>query len=329
MAIRTRSQFSGLAIILVVSQLAWGAGERSRSVNPTVIASRTVPLDIAFSESLDELFPLTESPINWNSPRRTYDQEPSVSDRDLWSVSPVDTESDWIVRGQSKDAGGGGDDLSSQINDPTAALTAISFQNTYVPTFYGVPEGANVFTFRPVIPMKVFGQNQILRVSAPYSINGPGGDGLQPVSIFDLFVFEESWGRWGVGPLVSFRPATVPGLDTFEIGPAAGFTTQQGAWTLGFFNQNLFSNDVAVSSFQPIVAYTISKQWSVSLGDIQLAYDWKSAQWASLPFGMQVNYITKVLGSPLRFYYNPQYNFRQLNGNPEWSHTMGVSLLLP
>ncbi len=329
MVIRTLLQTTGLAILLVVSQIPLGAGERYRSINPAEISAQSESLNLVFPESPAELFSLTESATTWDSPRDSYDHVTSVPERDLWSASDVDTERDWIVRGQSEDAGGGGDDLSSKINDPTAALTSISFQNTYVPTYHGIPESGNTFTFRPAIPMKVFGQNQILRVSAPYSINGPGDDGLQPVQIFDLFVFEQSWGRWGVGPLVSFRPATVPGVDTFEIGPAAGFTTQQGAWTLGFFNQNLFSNDVAVSSFQPIVAYTISKQWSVSLGDIQLAYDWKSVQWASLPLGMQVNYVTKVLGSPLRFYYNPQYNFRQLNGNPEWSHTMGVSLLLP
>jgi hypothetical protein len=276
-----------------------------------------------FSEEAEDLFSQAASLFDWRL----------TAEHSGGALNQEPNHPNWIPQGEIRviraQSGTGGDDLATQVVDPTAALTSISFQNTFVPSYHGIPESGNTFTFRPVIPMQVFGQNQILRASIPYSIDGPGNDGLQPVQIFDLFVIEESWGRWGVGPLVSFTPASPNGHDTFQLGPAAGFTSQHGPWTLGFFNQNLLSDDFAVSSFQPIVAYTISKQWTVSLGDLQLAYDWKTSQWASLPIGFQVNYITKVFGSPLRFYYNPQYNFRQLHGTPEWSHTMGVSLLLP
>lgn len=234
-----------------------------------------------------------------------------------------------LVRGQSSAKAEGGEDLASQVVDPTAAITQLTFQDKWVSSFHNHDASEESFVFRPAIPFEFFGLNQILRTTINYRAYGPKGEGLDSVQIFDLFVFQEDWGRWGIGPLVSFSPSTGPGSDTFQIGPAAGFTTQKGAWTFGFFNQNLLSEDVAFSSFQPIIARTFSKKISVSLGDIQLGYDWKTDQWVSLPLGFQVNYIATIAGDNVRLFYNPQYNFRDLTGLPEWTHTFGFSLLLP
>ena len=46
-----------------------------------------------------------------------------------------------------------------------------------------------------------------------------------------------------------------------------------------------------------------------------------------LPLGVQINRIAIIRKSPVRFFYNPQYNFRDLPGNTCWQLVFGVSLL--
>ena len=60
---------------------------------------------------------------------------------------------------------------------------------------------------------------------------------------------------------------------------------------------------------------------------MQLTYDWQSDQWVQLPLGIQVNRILTFGKTPIRLFYNPQYNFRDLPGNTRWQHVFGISLL--
>jgi len=106
------------------------------------------------------------------------------------------------------------------------------------------------------------------------------------------------------------------------------YVTQKGKWTLGAFNQNLISGDTNVSFLQPVIAYTINPKWTISAGDLQEGYDWKSDQWVNLPVGFQVGRLVQVGKTTLRLAYNPQYNFRDLDRNPEWTHIFGVGLVV-
>ncbi|MFM8573886.1 MAG: hypothetical protein ACKOAU_19980, partial [Pirellula sp.] len=161
-----------------------------------------------------------------------------------------------------------------------------------------------------------------------YRLDGPAQDGLDPVTLFDLFIVPASWGRLAFGPVVSLSPNYQNGRDTIQAGPAVGFTTRKGNWTLGAFNQNLISNDTNVSFLQPVIAYTINPKWTISAGDLQQGYDWKSDQWVSLPVGIQVGRLAQIGKTTLRLSYNPQYNFRDLDLNPEWTHIFGVGLVV-
>ena len=90
--------------------------------------------------------------------------------------------------------------------------------------------------------------------------------------LFDLIVFNESWGRWGVGPVMLFPTATndALGAEKWAIGPAAGFVARSQKLLWGVFNQNLFSfagnndrEDVNVSIIQPIINYSLPDKWSI------------------------------------------------------------------
>jgi hypothetical protein len=226
-------------------------------------------------------------------------------------------------------AGAAGDqDLATKLVDPTASVTTLNFQNRYVSSFYGNTDQQNTFVFQPVIPYKAFGTNHIFRATMPYRLDGPFQDGLDPVTLFDLMVIPFAKGRMGVGPVVSFGPNNGDGRDTIQAGPAIGYVTQKGKWTLGAFNQNLISGDTNVSFLQPVIAYTINPKWTISAGDLQEGYDWKSDQWVSLPVGFQVGRLVQVGKTTLRLAYNPQYNFCDLDRNPEWTHIFGVGLVV-
>lgn len=97
-----------------------------------------------------------------------------------------------------------------------------------------------------------------------YNTSGPTGSGVNNVSVFDLIVFNEEWGRWGFGPLIQFVPNNGNGNDTALAGPAVGFVARHGKMNLGLFNQNLFGAETRFSSLQPIVAYVLPHGWSLA-----------------------------------------------------------------
>lgn len=49
----------------------------------------------------------------------------------------------------------------------------------------------------------------------------------------------------------------------------------------------------------------------------------------SLPIGVQVGKVTKIGRQPVRFSLNPQYNFADDTGLPEWSIKLNFSLFVP
>ena len=222
-------------------------------------------------------------------------------------------------------------ELSRQATDPTASLMSFGLIGGYTGDFYG-NQGDQTRTeikFQPVIPFRAFDTSNILRISMPYQLNGPGQDGLSAVAVFDLVVINESWGRWGIGPVMSFA-TNDNAPDSFSAGPAIG-----GVWqyskklNLGLFNQNLLAGHTGVSQLQPIVAYQLGEGWSLSAGDLQFAYDWKNSRWLSAPIGFQVGKVTKLAGQAVRWAINPQYNLVNDTGLEKWKILLTFTLLVP
>jgi hypothetical protein len=134
-------------------------------------------------------------------------------------------------------------DLSSQATDPTASLMAFNFKGLWSdfhgPDVPGERDERWEFQFQPVIPFEALGHPNILRLTVPYQLGGRGDEGLQPVSLFDLVVFNEKWGRWGVGPVMTLDP-TGDAPDRFVIGPAVG-----GVWRVNKkLNVGAFSHEL-------------------------------------------------------------------------------------
>jgi hypothetical protein len=88
----------------------------------------------------------------------------------------------------------------------------------------GVPrEDSTVLKFQPVLPFKAWGVANILRMTLPYEVSGPGNGGLGDVTFFDMAVFGRSWGRLGVGVVASFASSASNPPSHASAGPAIGF----------------------------------------------------------------------------------------------------------
>jgi hypothetical protein len=205
---------------------------------------------------------------------------------------------------------------------------AFNIKNDFNPSFYGIRGSGNAIGFQPVIPFRAWGANHLLRTTVSYSTHGPSGRGLASVSIFDLIVFNESWGRWGVGPLVQFLPDSAGG-DTAAAGPAIGFVARKGKWNLGLFNQNLFGRQTRFSSVQPVIAYVLGGGWVLASGDAQWGIDWSCPSLVSIPIGLQVSKVTTLAKQPVKFFLNPEYNARSIYGAPHWTLRAGLTILAP
>lgn len=221
-------------------------------------------------------------------------------------------------------------ELARQATDPTASLMALNLLVDYVGDYHGPGENDSLdYTFRPVIPFTAFGKNNILRLTVPYRASGRGTHGLGTISIFDLVIFNESWGRWGVGGVASLaREGSAP--DSLALGPAIGAVWQYSPkLSLGAFSQNVFAGDTAVSQLQPIVAYQLMNGWSLSAGDLQWSYDFKASRWVSLPVGFQLGKVSHIGKQPVRYAINPQYNLVDYDGAEGWSVIFTFALLVP
>jgi hypothetical protein len=228
------------------------------------------------------------------------------------------------------------DELARRATDPTASPPTFSFINDVTTSYRNEADGTPIdgsgyqLRFQPIVPFHAWGAANILRMTVPYQISGPNPGGLGDVTIFDLVVLPQSWGRLGVGVVGNFAAATSEVSAHASGGPAIGFVAKvTNKLNLGVFNQNLFGDDTAISQIQPIIAYQLGSGWSLSAGDLQWPYDWNRDEFVSMPIGVQLGKVQSVGGQPMRFAVNPQYDLKDLPGASRIKFLLTIQLLLP
>lgn len=222
------------------------------------------------------------------------------------------------------------EELSVQATDPTASLFSMNLIGDVLAGYNGSDESGFAVRFQPVIPFKAWGWDNIMRIQAPYQMSGLGPEGLNQVTIFDLVLTNEAWGRWGVGPVFQLSEGASGRDDQFGFGAAVGAVYGINPdLNVGLFNQNLFGDDLAISSFQPIVAYQLGNGWALSAGDLQIVFDWDRGRFAQVPLGFQLGVVQPVLGQPMRFFVNPQWNLVDTEGTFDSRILLGVTLIAP
>jgi len=228
------------------------------------------------------------------------------------------------------------DELSRRATDPTASPLTFGLINDVTTSYRDLEDGTPIdengylLKFQPVLPFKAWGVANILRMTVPYQVSGPGPEGLEDLTIFDMVILPQSWGRIGIGVVGSFAAATSDVSAHASAGPAIGVVVPVSKkLNLGLFNQNLFGNDVSISQIQPIAAYQLGSGWSLSLGDLQWPYDWDRGEFLSMPIGLQIGKVLPVAKQPMRFAVNPQYDMKDLPGGGRFKISFTVTLLLP
>ncbi len=236
------------------------------------------------------------------------------------------------------ESGPGGQSLGQAAEDPTASLMSVQLADWYTLGYRGLDDDANTFVVRSAIPFQTGSLSHIFRITVPFITDHPILDaGLSDITVFDLMVFNEGWGRWGIGP-VALLPAggSNHGAEKWGAGPAIGFTARSGKTLWGAFNQNIFSfagddarADVNVSILQPILSRGLGHGWSMGTSEMNFTYDWESDRWVSLPLGIKVAKMTKLGKQPVQFSLQYEHDFADEPGVAEDTLRFTAKFLFP
>jgi hypothetical protein len=220
-------------------------------------------------------------------------------------------------------------DLAKELAQTIAPLFNITLRDYYVASRWNRPDTANIVELQTTIPFEFAGQKNILRSDIPFRTASELGPGLSDTNVFDLIVFPYSVGFWGIGPILNFGINKGPGIDTLQAGPAAAFViTSAKRLSVGVLNKNLFSENVALSTLQPILQYKVSEVVTIGLGDLPLVYDWKNNHFAVVSLGIKAGVLFKVGQQPIGVFVDPQFNTKSNSQLYHWTIATGVTLPL-
>jgi len=126
--------------------------------------------------------------------------------------------------------------LADEIDDPTAILTQLKFQDLYTPRNFQTTAQTNTFQIRPVIPVEPIAFMPFKQIIRPTfsvqtlatSSGSSTATQFTDMELFDLFLTNwpdpkvTSFG-WGIGPTFVFPTGRVPqaGKHAWQVGPAA------------------------------------------------------------------------------------------------------------
>jgi hypothetical protein len=232
-----------------------------------------------------------------------------------------------------------GQSLGQAAEDPTASLMSVQLADWYTAKIHGLDDAdANTVVLRSAIPFQTGDLNHIFRATVPFITDHPALDsGLSDMTLFDLIVFNQSWGRWGVGP-VALLPTggSKRGAEQWALGPAVGFTARKGKLLWGAFNQNLFTYagdddrpPVNASVLQPIISCGLGHGWSMGCSEMTFTYDYEAGRWASLPLGAKVAKLVKFGKLPVQFSLQYEHDFADYQGAPQDTIRFAMKFLFP
>ena len=231
------------------------------------------------------------------------------------------------------------EELARKAADPTQSPLSLQFYDYYTPNFYGVEGSGNQLVFRPVIPYKAFGVDNIIRFTVTHNTSSPmGRSGFGDIQILQLSIVERWGGRFAFG----LSGALPVGAEEFTnakwtLGPALAYVTSSaGGITYGALAQTFFSiagddkaGGVAQIALQPVMAISLGGTKTLSLGNSGVLYDIEHGRWASVAPSLQFSWLTDIGGLKLRPSLEVTQELLDLPGNPRTTFRVGVQLLLP
>jgi hypothetical protein len=205
----------------------------------------------------------------------------------------------------------------AKSNNPLGEVTAISFENYYFPTLYGVPDtNANTFDFR----MVAIAGRQIIRATVPVQTTPVGGgnykSGLGDISMFDAIrISSSAKAEWAVGPLVALKTASDDALGSgkWQAGAAlVGVFPMKGGSMLGFLAtwQHSIAGDDArkttnLSTLQPFATYSIGGGYYISSKGV-MVFDFENNRYL-IPIGVGFGKAVRAGGHMINAFFEPEF----------------------
>lgn len=259
------------------------------------------------------------------------------------------------ARGQNLAAESEEDHLAREVEDPTAILAQIQFQDQYTPRNFQTSAQTNTIQLRAVAPIKAFSAfpfEQIIRPtlkvqSLATSSSSSTITEFSDLELLDLVVAsrpnpKETGFGWGVGPTFVFPTGRDPaaGKHAWEAGPAvAAKYLGVPHLMVGFLFQNPISFAYTNSSatpqsqmqFQPLISYTFGRGWYVKSSDSTWTVNWRRGSSTTIPVSLGFGRVWKFEGVQLNAWASGEWTaYRQYTSiTPMYTVRFGATLLFP
>jgi hypothetical protein len=240
----------------------------------------------------------------------------------------------------------GVDDVAAKLQDPGAALVSVPFQYNYLASAGpGGDYDNQQLKVQPVIPFIGESGKFLLRPILPYQWNEFPEDRHGFGDLFVQGYYIPTRGAEGKATELGFGAAAM--LDTaghdslgtgkYSLGPAFVVVRKAGKWTLGALANHVWSiggdrdrDDVALTSMQPFVAYTLGRGWAINTTS-EMSYNWEAAsgdRWA-IPLGATVSRVVPIGHMPVSFALGGFYNVERPEYANRWTARFTVTLVFP
>jgi len=262
------------------------------------------------------------------------------------------------ARGQNLPVGAGEseeDHLAREVDDPTAILSQLQFQDLYTPKNFQTSAQTNTIQLRPIMPIEAFSEfpfQQIIRPTFKVQQLATSSSSstiteFTDMELFDLVVSawpdpKETGVGWGIGPTFVFPTGrdSAAGKHAWEVGPAAAAKYLGVPHLLvGFLFQNpisfAYSNSSATPQsqleFQPLISYTLGHGWYVKSSDSTWTVNWRHGSSTTIPISLGFGRVWKFEGIQLNLSASGEWTaYRQYTDiTPMYTVRFGMTLLFP
>jgi hypothetical protein len=247
------------------------------------------------------------------------------------------------------------DQLAREVDDPTAILTQLKFQDLYTPRNFETSAQTNELQLKvvlPIEPLSCLPFQQVVRPTFKLQTLAKSESSstiteFADIDLFDLFISnwpdpKKTGFGWAVGPTLVFPTGRVSeaGKHAWQAGPAAA-AVYRGVPHLmvGFLLQNPISFAYTNSSaapqsqmeFQPLVSYTLGRGWYVKSTDSTWTIDWRHRSSTTIPISLGFGKIWKFAGPELNAWVSGEWMaYRQYTRiAPMYTVRFGLTLLFP
>src|ERR1700731_1452312 len=245
--------------------------------------------------------------------------------------------------------------LAREVDDPTAILTQLKFQDLYTPRNFQTTAQTNTVQLRPVIPVESFALfpfKQLIRPTFEVKTLATSRGSstvteFADMQLFDLFVSnwpnpKETGFGWGIGPTFVFPTGRVSkaGKHAWEVGPAAAVSYRGIPHLMvGFLFQNPISFAYTNSSatpqsqlqIQPLASYTLGRGWYVKSADSTWKVNLRHGTSTTIPISLGFGRVWKMEGLEVNAWTSGEWTaYRQYsNITPMYTVRFGLTLLFP